>query len=110
MGQLDGDHPEAVGQHHLVPAERSLGSGAHSRRRLTCRPMPFLKKVVVVEDEDAVAHLIAASLGDAGYLCLRARDGEEAIKMAEREDPDLMILDVLMPKMDGIEAVKRLKA
>jgi DNA-binding response OmpR family regulator len=72
--------------------------------------MPFLKKVVVVEDEDAVAHLIAASLGDAGYLCLRARDGEEALRMAEREDPDLMILDILMPKMDGLEAVKRLKA
>jgi len=72
--------------------------------------MPFLKKVVVVEDEDAVAHLIEASLGDAGYLCLRARDGEEAIKLAKREDPDLLILDILMPRLDGLEVVKRLKA
>jgi DNA-binding response OmpR family regulator len=72
--------------------------------------MPFLKKVVVVEDEDAVAHLIEASLGDAGYLCLRARDGEEAMQTAAREDPDLLILDILMPKMDGLEVVKRLKA
>jgi PleD family two-component response regulator len=72
--------------------------------------MPFLKKVVVVEDEDAVAHLIEASLGDAGYLCLRARDGEEAIRTVTREDPDLLILDILMPKMDGLEVVKRLKA
>ncbi len=73
------------------------------------RLVPFLKKVVVVEDEDAVAHLIEASLGDAGYLCLRARDGEEALKLAKREDPDLLILDILMPKMDGLEAVRRLK-
>jgi CheY-like chemotaxis protein len=72
--------------------------------------MPFLKKIVVVEDEDAIAHLIEASLGDAGYLCLRARDGEEALKVTLREDPDLLILDVLMPKMDGFEVVKRLKA
>jgi CheY-like chemotaxis protein len=71
--------------------------------------MPFLKKVVVVEDEDAVAHLIEAALGDAGYLCLRARDGEEALRLAKREDPDLLILDILMPKMDGLEAVRRLK-
>jgi DNA-binding response OmpR family regulator len=71
--------------------------------------MPFLKKVVVVEDEDAVAHLVQASLGDAGYLCLRARDGEEALRLAEREAPDLIILDILMPKLDGMEVVRRLK-
>ena len=72
--------------------------------------MPFLKKVVVVEDEDAVAHLIEATLGDAGYLCLRARDGEQALRLAAREAPDLIILDVLMPRLDGMEVVRRLKA
>src|SRR5262245_50307795 len=74
------------------------------------RRMPFLKKVLVVEDEDAVAHLIEATLGDAGYLCLRARDGEEGLRLAQREEPDLIVLDVLMPKLDGVETVKRLKA
>jgi CheY-like chemotaxis protein len=72
--------------------------------------MPFLKKVVVVEDEDAVAHLIEAALGDAGYLCLRAHDGTEALKLAKREEPDLLVLDILMPKMDGLETVRRLKS
>ena len=72
--------------------------------------MPFLKKVVVGEDEDAIAHLIEATLGDAGWLCLRGRDGEAALALVQAEDPDLLILDVLMPKMDGLETVKRLKA
>jgi PleD family two-component response regulator len=72
--------------------------------------VPFNKKVVVVEDEDAIAHLIGAKLGDAGYLCLRARDGEQALAMVEREAPDLVVLDILMPRLDGMEVVRRLKA
>ncbi|HEY1586220.1 MAG TPA: response regulator [Polyangia bacterium] len=72
--------------------------------------MPFLKKVVVGEDEDAIAHLIEATLGDAGWLCLRGADGQAALDLVRQEDPDLLILDVLMPKMDGLETVKRLKA
>ncbi|MCS6911794.1 MAG: response regulator [Myxococcales bacterium] len=72
--------------------------------------MPFLKKVVVGEDDDAIAHLIEATLGDAGYLCLRARNGEEALLLAKTEAPDLLVLDVLMPRMDGIHVVRKLKA
>jgi two-component system OmpR family response regulator len=72
--------------------------------------VPFLKKVVVGEDEDAIAHLISATLGDAGWLCLRARDGEAALELARHEAPDLIVLDVLMPRLDGFETVKRLKA
>jgi len=72
--------------------------------------VPFLKKVVVGEDEDAIAHLIEATLGDAGWLCLRGRDGEAALELTVHEAPDLLILDVLMPKMDGLETVRRLKA
>ena len=72
--------------------------------------MPFLKKVVIGEDEDAIAHLVEATLGDAGWLCLRGRDGVAALELVRQEDPDLLILDVLMPKMDGLETVKRLKA
>jgi len=72
--------------------------------------VPFNKKLVVVEDEDAIAHLVERVLGDAGYLCLRARDGEQALRMVRSEAPDLVILDVLMPKLDGIEVVRRLKS
>jgi diguanylate cyclase (GGDEF)-like protein len=70
----------------------------------------LLKKIVVAEDDDAIAHLVAAALGDAGFLCLRAHDGDEAISLVRREAPDLLILDVMMPHVDGLEVAKRLKA
>jgi len=70
----------------------------------------FLKKIVVAEDDDGIAHMLAASLGDAGYLCLRARDGQEALALVRAQLPDACILDVMMPKMSGIEVVRRLKA
>ena len=69
----------------------------------------LLKKLVVAEDDDAVAHLVAAMLGDAGFLCLRAKDGEEALNLVRSELPDLLVLDVMMPKMDGIEVCTRIK-
>ena len=70
----------------------------------------LLKKIVVAEDDDAIAHLVAAALGDAGFLCLRARDGDEALLLSRREAPDLLILDVMMPHMGGLEVARRLKA
>jgi len=50
------------------------------------------------------------ALGDAGFLCLRARDGEEALKLVKAHDPDLLVLDVMMPRVDGHEVARRLKA
>ncbi|MCK5799620.1 MAG: response regulator [Deltaproteobacteria bacterium] len=69
----------------------------------------LLKKLVIAEDDDAVAHLVAASLGDAGFLCLRARDGEQAMNLVRSELPDALVLDVMMPKMDGIQVAQRVK-
>lgn len=70
----------------------------------------LLKKIVVAEDDDSIAHLVGMALGDAGYLCLRAKDGEEALAMTRRELPDCLVLDVMMPKADGMEVARRLKA
>ncbi|MBK8479629.1 MAG: response regulator [Proteobacteria bacterium] len=69
----------------------------------------FLKKLVIAEDEEAIAHLIAATLGDAGFLCLRARDGEAALELVRTELPDLLVLDWMLPKMEGIEVCRRVK-
>jgi CheY-like chemotaxis protein len=69
----------------------------------------MLKKIVVAEDDDAIAHMVSMALGDAGYLCIRARDGEEALQITKMHQPDLLVLDVMMPKMDGREVATRLK-
>jgi DNA-binding response OmpR family regulator len=69
----------------------------------------LLKKIVVAEDDDAIAHMVSMALGDAGFLCLRASDGEEALNLVRLHTPDLLVLDVMMPRMDGIEVARRLK-
>jgi CheY-like chemotaxis protein len=70
----------------------------------------LLKKIVIAEDDDAIAHMVNMALGDAGFLCLRARDGEEALKLVKAHDPDLLVLDIMMPRVDGHEVARRLKA
>lgn len=68
------------------------------------------KKVLVAEDEPDIRGLIVFSLRYAGYEVIEALNGEEAIELAESEQPDLILLDVRMPKMNGYEACSVLKA
>lgn len=70
----------------------------------------FLKKIVIAEDDDAIAHMVNMALGDGGYLCLRASDGEEALNVVRMHTPDLLILDVMLPRLDGLEVARRLKS
>jgi CheY-like chemotaxis protein len=70
----------------------------------------LLKKIVVAEDDDAIAHLVNMALGDAGFLCLRARDGAEAISLVRVHAPDLLILDVMMPRLSGLDVARKLKS
>jgi len=68
------------------------------------------KKVLVAEDEPDIRGLIVFSLEFAGYKVVQASNGEDAISKAEREQPDLILLDVRMPKLTGYEACELLKA
>ena len=68
------------------------------------------KKVLVAEDEPDIRGLIVFSLQYAGYKVVEALNGEDAVKLAEVEQPDLILLDVRMPKMNGYEACSVLKA
>src|SRR5271166_5798029 len=67
-------------------------------------------RILIVDDNEANRDLLATRLGRYGYDLVQAADGEEAIKTARATLPDLILLDVVMPKLDGIEATKRLKA
>jgi CheY-like chemotaxis protein len=67
-------------------------------------------KVLAIDDDPVALELTSAVLGPAGFEVLRAGGGEEGIAMARREQPALVILDLLMPEVDGFTVVERLKA
>jgi len=72
--------------------------------------MPLQKKILAVDDERHIVRLIQVNLERAGYQVVTAFDGPEALKKVEGERPDLVVLDVMMPRMDGFEVLKRLQA
>ena len=67
------------------------------------------KKVLIVDDEERVVQSIAGVLEDEGFQVITAKSGEEAIAAFQQEGPDVTLLDIWMPGMDGIEVLKRLK-
>ena len=66
-------------------------------------------RLLVVEDEPSIRELLATSLKFAGFDVYTAADGGEAIEVAEREQPDLVVLDVMLPDMDGFAVTKKLR-
>ena len=66
------------------------------------------KKILVVEDEEGLRLLYQVELEAEGYEVLTARNGKEAIQQLEEERPDLIILDIVMPVMNGMEALGRI--
>jgi two-component system, OmpR family, response regulator len=72
--------------------------------------MPDSSTILLVDDEDAVQKLLAYPLEREGFRVLQARDGEEALAKFAAEDVDLVVLDVMLPKLDGLEVIKRLRA
>ncbi len=67
-------------------------------------------KVLVVDDESEIRDLLRTSLSAQGYEVVVASNGEEAIGLAKRENPQVILLGIEMPGIDGIETCKRLKA
>lgn len=65
--------------------------------------------LLLADDEDAIRTGLAAALSRARFKVLEARDGREALQMIEKHQPDLIVLDILMPEMDGREVCRRLR-
>ena len=66
-------------------------------------------KVLVAEDSSTVRKLVAARLRADGYEVIEAADGDEAVRFALEEEPDLLVLDKVMPKLDGFEVIRALR-
>ncbi|WP_456431777.1 response regulator [Thermosulfuriphilus sp.] len=66
-------------------------------------------RILLVDDEESIHILYREELEEEGYEVYSALNGEEALKMAEEVDPDVVILDINMPGMDGIEVLRKLK-
>ncbi len=69
----------------------------------------MVKKLLIVDDEEDLLAELQPMLERSGYQVVTARDGESALALIESEMPDLVLLDLLMPKMDGREALRRLR-
>jgi DNA-binding response OmpR family regulator len=72
--------------------------------------MPNASTILLVDDEDSIQTLLTFPLERDGYRVVQARDGEEALRRFGEDDVDLVVLDVMLPKLDGLEVCKRLRA
>ncbi len=72
--------------------------------------MPDSSTILLVDDEDSIQKLLAYPLEREGFRVLQARDGAEALERFASERVDLVVLDVMLPKLDGLEVCKRLRA
>jgi len=68
-----------------------------------------MAKILIAEDEKQIADMIAFKLTNGGHQVIRAHDGEQAVTLAAREHPDLILLDAMMPGLSGFEVLRRLK-
>ena len=67
------------------------------------------KTILVADDESHILHVVSLKLRNAGFKVLTARDGQEALEVAQQQHPDLLITDYHMPQLSGLELCQRLK-
>ena len=67
------------------------------------------KTILIVDDEKTIVDMLVYNLQKEGYNTLEANDGEEAVNVALSQKPDLILLDIMLPKMDGLAVCKRIR-
>jgi DNA-binding response OmpR family regulator len=73
------------------------------------KELPVARKILVVDDESVLVETMDYNLKQAGYQVITAADGASALEAARRETPDLIILDIMLPEMDGLEVCRQLR-
>ncbi len=71
--------------------------------------MAEIKKILFVEDEIAMLNALESKFKQEGFEVFTASDGEEGVKLALKEKPDLLMLDIIMPKLDGLGVIKKIR-
>ena len=69
-----------------------------------------MNKILIVEDEETISSMYKASMSKAGFEVVLANDGKEGLKIATESKPNLILLDIMMPKMDGFAVLEKLKS
>jgi len=93
-----------------IPAEQVAETRIIANLRILCYNQdPMTQTILVVDDEPEIVRLVRAYLEEAGFHVVTASDGQEALYVARHEKPDLVVLDVLMPRMDGLEFTRRIR-
>ena len=72
-------------------------------------PVSTQPLVLVADDEPRITKLVSIALGGEGFRVITASDGEEALRKAEEVRPDVILLDIVMPDLDGIEVMRQLR-
>ncbi len=70
----------------------------------------FMSKIIIVEDEVAIRHMYGLKLKFAGHTIYEAGDGAEGLEVIKAEKPDIVLLDLMMPRMDGTEMLRELRS
>ena len=92
------------GKEPMIPCEMTDGSGSVA-------PSPKIKAIILVVDDDVkILRFLRTSLKLSGFEVITASSGEEALEFCKSEKPDVMLLDILMPGMDGFEVLRRLRS
>ena len=73
-------------------------------------PKPRQKKILIVDDDPSIREILATQLGRLHYDTFTAADGEEAVAAFKSQKPDLVLMDVMMPRMDGLTACQKMRA
>lgn len=68
-----------------------------------------MSRILIVEDEEKIARFLELELGHEGYVTEKASDGIDAVDIAQREDFDIIILDIMLPSISGIEVLRRIR-
>ena len=68
-----------------------------------------MEKILIVEDDETVLNFEELELKHEGYDCVIAKDGRQALEVFEKENPDLILLDIMLPELNGIEVLRRIR-